>query len=160
MHCETIVAPPLALIIDWEGGVIKALHLKWSQRVTPDTTLSPMAEELAAALRRYVAGEDPQWPDLPLDVTGLPPFRRSALTALKEKVKYGTVQTYAELAAMAGSPQGARAAGQAMRNNPWPLVYPCHRINGADGKLTGFGGRNGDLTMKEWLQAHERRHKK
>ena len=57
------------------------------------------------------------------------------------KIKRGQTRTYAELAEMAGSTaSAARAAGQAMRNNPLPIIIPCHRVIGSGGKLHGFGG--------------------
>ena len=60
----------------------------------------------------------------------------------------GQVQSYAWVAAQAGSPQAARAVGQAMASNPFPIVVPCHRVVGQDGGLTGFGG---GLNMKRDL---------
>lgn len=153
---ETIAAPPLALVIEWQDGCIRALHLKWAKDVTASPDLSDTARELLTALKRYVAGQPPRWPDLPLDMDALPPFQRAALEALRREVPMGEVKTYKQLAELAGSPKAFRAAGQAMRNNPWPLVYPCHRINGSDGSLVGFGGADGDLGMKGWLQQHEK----
>ncbi len=90
------------------------------------------------ALARYVAGEDVRWPKLPLDFSRLTPFHQEALDAL-HRVAHGTTTTYGELAAMAGSPGAARAAGRAMATNPFPLVLPCHRVVGKNGALTGFG---------------------
>ncbi|GAB7021952.1 methylated-DNA--[protein]-cysteine S-methyltransferase [Salidesulfovibrio brasiliensis] len=158
MRSETIVAAPLALELEWNGETIKALHLKWAKDATASPDPSATARKLLAALERYVAGQNPDWPDLPLDIDALPPFHRAALKALRDNVPSGDVKTYKQLAEMAGSPKAFRAAGQAMRNNPWPLVYPCHRINGSDGKLIGFGGADGDLGMKGWLQQHEKQH--
>lgn len=57
------------------------------------------------------------------------------------RIPYGAVATYGELAARAGSPRAARAAGNAMRNNPVPILVPCHRVLPADGSLGGYGGR-------------------
>lgn len=159
MQVEVVAAEPLALEIYWNAGTVARLELKWAASATPTQDPGPMAQQLRDALKRYVAGQRPHWPELPLDLDALPPFRRKALCALFDKVAFGEVVTYAQLAEMAGSPKGYRAAGQAMRHNPWPLVYPCHRVNGSSGSLTGFGGADGDLDMKQWLQTHERKHR-
>ena len=59
---------------------------------------------------------------------------------LTRGIPRGQTRTYGELARMAGSPGAARAVGQAMARNPWPIIVPCHRVLGSDGALTGFGG--------------------
>jgi methylated-DNA-[protein]-cysteine S-methyltransferase len=65
---------------------------------------------------------------------------------------WGETVSYAELARRAGVPGAARAIGAANGRNPIPVVVPCHRVIGADGTLTGFGG---GVERKEWLLAHE-----
>jgi len=94
---------------------------------------------LAGDLRRYFDGQPVDLAMYPVDVAGLPPFHRRALLAAR-RISYGQVRTYGWLAKHAGRPRAARAAGQAMRTNPLPLVIPCHRVVGAGGALTGFGG--------------------
>jgi methylated-DNA-[protein]-cysteine S-methyltransferase len=64
------------------------------------------------------------------------------------RVPYGEVTTYGELAARAGKPRAARAVGTFMNRNPIPIVLPCHRVVGANGSLTGYGG---GLERKEQL---------
>ncbi len=149
MHYEIVCAAPLAMEIRWKDGQIEDLHLLWSKDVSPSEELSSHGKALQQAMERYVRGESVQWPDLPLAMDRLSSFSAKALKQLK-KVQPGTVVTYGELAAMAGSPNGARAAGRAMATNPWPLVYPCHRVVGAGGKMTGFSGADG-IPMKEYL---------
>jgi methylated-DNA-[protein]-cysteine S-methyltransferase len=83
----------------------------------------------------------------PVDLSDHPPFRRAALAAAR-KIPYGEVRSYRWLAEAAGNPRASRAAGQAMHYNPAPLVIPCHRVVGASGALTGFGG---GLAMKRAL---------
>lgn len=68
---------------------------------------------------------------------------------------YGTITTYGRVAETAGSPGAARAVGMACRNNPIPLLIPCHRVIGANGRLTGFFG--GGLDLKQRLIDLERR---
>lgn len=65
----------------------------------------------------------------------------------------GKVATYGQVAALLGNPKAARAIGIAMRNNPHPLVMPCHRVVAADGALTGYSYKNGIATKKEILLA-------
>ncbi len=77
--------------------------------------------------------------DLPLDVSRVPEFQRVVLHELA-LVPYGEVTTYGALAARVGKPRAARAVGGAMHHNPIPIVLPCHRVIGASGSLTGYGG--------------------
>jgi methylated-DNA-[protein]-cysteine S-methyltransferase len=76
--------------------------------------------------------------DLPLDLR-VAPFYEQVLHELA-RVPYGHVDTYGHLAALVGRPKAARAVGTVMNRNPIPIVLPCHRIIGADGSLTGYGG--------------------
>ena len=94
---------------------------------------------LAEDLRRYFAGDPVDLRRYPVDLFDLPPFFRRALLAARN-IPYGQTKSYGWVAARAGSPAAARAAGQAMARNPIPLVVPCHRVLGAGGALTGFGG--------------------
>lgn len=68
------------------------------------------------------------------------------------RIPYGETVSYRELAAAAGRPRGARAAGMACNRNPIPIIIPCHRVIGASGRLTGYGG---GLDIKEKLLALE-----
>ena len=81
-------------------------------------------------------------------------FQRLALQATFA-IPYGRTATYAEIASQLGNPRLARAVGRAEATNPMPLVLPCHRVLGTDGKLHGYGGPGG-IGMKEWLLALER----
>jgi methylated-DNA-[protein]-cysteine S-methyltransferase len=85
--------------------------------------------------------------DLPVDVGMLADFNRRVLRELG-RVPYGEVVTYGELASRAARPRAARAVGTVMNRNPLPIVLPCHRVVGANGKLVGYGG---GLERKEAL---------
>jgi methylated-DNA-[protein]-cysteine S-methyltransferase len=85
--------------------------------------------------------------DLPVDVAMLAEFNRRVLRELA-RVPYGEVVTYGELAARAARPRAARAVGTVMNRNPLPIVLPCHRVVGANGKLVGYAG---GLERKEAL---------
>ncbi len=85
--------------------------------------------------------------DLSLDLHLLAGFNRRVLDELV-RVPYGEVVTYGELASRAARPRAARAVGTVMNRNPIPIVLPCHRVIGANGKLVGYGG---GLDRKETL---------
>jgi methylated-DNA-[protein]-cysteine S-methyltransferase len=89
-------------------------------------------------LDEYFEGRRTEF-DLPLDVSRVPEFQRVVLHELA-LVPYGEVTTYGALAARVGKPRAARAVGGAMNRNPIPIVLPCHRVIGASGSLTGYGG--------------------
>ena len=88
--------------------------------------------------------------DLPLDPPGTP-FQRRVWDALRA-IPYGSTLSYSELARRLGDPLATRAVGAANGQNPIPIIVPCHRVVGADGSLTGFGG---GLDRKRWLLEHE-----
>ena len=102
-------------------------------------------------LEEYAAGTRLDF-DLPLAPRGTS-WQQTVWQALTE-IPCGETRSYTELAALAGRPAAARAAGRANATNPIPLVIPCHRVIGADGSLTGYGG---GLHIKERLLAHEAR---
>jgi methylated-DNA-[protein]-cysteine S-methyltransferase len=85
--------------------------------------------------------------DLALDLRAAPDYHRRVLTELA-RVEYGHTTTYGALAARTGNPRAARAVGTVMNRNPVPIVLPCHRVVGANGSLTGYGG---GLDRKELL---------
>lgn len=88
--------------------------------------------------------------DLPLDADGSA-FERSVWNLLRT-IPYGATTSYGELARRLGDPRATRAVGAANGKNPIPIIVPCHRVVGARGELTGFGG---GLDRKRWLLEHE-----
>ncbi len=104
----------------------------------------------ARALRRYFAGECAALDELAVDPGGTA-FQRSVWLALR-RIPAGRTWSYSELAQAVGRPQAVRAVGAANGSNPLPLVLPCHRVIGADGRLVGYGG---GLETKAWLLRHE-----
>jgi methylated-DNA-[protein]-cysteine S-methyltransferase len=102
-----------------------------------------------AQLAAYLQGQQRDF-DLPIDWSRLTPFQQEVLTAVCA-VPYGATATYGEIARRIGRDKGsARAVGRANATNPMPLVIPCHRILGNDGRLQGYGG-GGGLATKAWL---------
>jgi len=147
---ETLAAPPLALAMHWRGGLVVALRLARAEAARLDADASGEARAVQAALARLAAGQPADFPLLPLAWELVPPFTRQVLHTLLARVGHGETVTYGELARLAGQPGKARAVGQAMARNPWPLVVPCHRVLGAGGCLTGYTNPHG-LPLKELL---------
>jgi methylated-DNA-[protein]-cysteine S-methyltransferase len=83
------------------------------------------------------------------------PFQEKVLTALR-RVPYGETISYGKLAEKIGKPKASRAVGQANAKNPIPIVIPCHRVIGSNGKLTGFGG---GISIKQALLDLERQYR-
>ena len=105
--------------------------------------------EVRRQLEEYFAGTRKSF-ELTLVPTGTA-FQRSVWQALTE-IPFGSTWSYGELAQHIGRPKAVRAVGAANGANPLPIVVPCHRVIGANGKLTGFGG---GLPAKEYLLALE-----
>jgi methylated-DNA-[protein]-cysteine S-methyltransferase len=118
----------------------------------PDDGRGPASAILARAceqLAQYFAGSRTTF-DIPLDPPGTP-FQRRVWEALRA-IPYGTTLSYSDLARRLGDLRATRAVGAANSRNPIPIIVPCHRVVGANGALTGFGG---GLDRKRWLLEHE-----
>jgi methylated-DNA-[protein]-cysteine S-methyltransferase len=126
----------------------------------PDAALDELSADFGARVLRipkrvdrvireldeYFAGKRQEF-DLETDLSPVPDFQRLALRELA-RVPFGEVTTYGALAAKIGKPGAARAIGGAMNRNPIPIVLPCHRVVGSNGKLVGYAG---GLDRKEQL---------
>jgi len=106
--------------------------------------LAPYAKEL----REYLEGKRHVF-TIPIDWTPFTQFQREALQAVF-RIPYGETRTYIDIAREIDRPHAYRAVGAANAMNPMPIVVPCHRVIGTDGKLHGYGGGEG-LPTKEWL---------
>jgi len=111
---------------------------------------NPLRETIRQ-LRAYFAGKLENF-DLPLAPQGTP-FQLKVWELLCE-IPYGETISYGQLACRVGNPKASRAVGLANGSNPIPIIIPCHRVIGSNGKLTGYGG---GLPIKEKLLALERR---
>jgi len=114
------------------------------------TSHSEVLRQAAFELEEYFAGKRSVF-DLPLDPVGTP-FQLEVWRALRD-VPFGETAAYGEIARRIGRPAASRAVGAANGRNPISIIIPCHRIIGAGGDLTGYGG---GLNRKEWLLRHER----
>lgn len=126
-----------------EAAALQRLRERHGHGEPDDGRLAGLKARLQATCR----GEAVNFDDLPLDAHQGTDFRRRVWAATRA-IPRGQTRTYGELAREVGSPGAARAVGQAMARNPWPIVVPCHRVVGSDGRLTGFGG---GLEMKRHL---------
>ena len=137
---------PLGLVAS-DAGVQEVLF--HGRGVRPNGK-SPVLSEAVRQLQAYFDGELLTF-DLPLDLHGTE-FQRRCWLALGS-IPYGQTVSYGEQARRLGlGPDAARAVGAANGQNPLPIVLPCHRVIGADGSLTGFGG---GLHVKRFLLEHE-----
>jgi methylated-DNA-[protein]-cysteine S-methyltransferase len=95
--------------------------------------------KFANDLQAFAEGKAFSFDASSLDMSRVPPFHRKVLRALA-RISKGKVSSYGKIAAKAGAAGGARAAGQGCANNPFPIVFPCHRVVRSDGSMGGFGG--------------------
>ena len=131
---------------DHHGGVDAVLDAL-AQRLSPRILEAPAKlDPVRRELDEYFAGARTAF-DLPLDWALAGDFARRILQATAA-IPFGEVRTYGEVAARAGNPKAARAAGRALGSNPIPIVVPCHRVVGAGGRLVGY---TGGLHRKEAL---------
>jgi methylated-DNA-[protein]-cysteine S-methyltransferase len=99
-----------------------------------------LLKETRKQLKAYFAGKLTAF-DLPLAAEGTP-FQKKVWAEL-EKIPYGVTRSYGQLATAIGNPQASRAVGLANGRNPISIIVPCHRVIGANGSLTGYGGGMG-----------------
>ena len=133
---------------DCERRMQKILSLRYgdSERSRTDNPLG-----VTSRLRAYFAGELDALDDIPADPHGSE-FQQSVWRELR-RIPVGQTISYGQLATRIGQPTASRAVGMANSKNPVGIVIPCHRVIGANGKLTGYAGGVG---RKQWLLDHER----
>ncbi|MEU6623219.1 methylated-DNA--[protein]-cysteine S-methyltransferase [Streptomyces litmocidini] len=142
---------PLTLVA--VDGVLSRVHMTGQRHRPPEETFGePDPRPFGEAIRQldaYFAGELTEF-DLPLNLIGTP-FQLRVWQQLL-RIPYGETRTYGELAEELGSPGASRAVGLANGKNPVSIIVPCHRVIGAGGGLTGYGG---GLDRKQRLLAFE-----
>ena len=147
----TVVSDGTALrALDFEG--YEARMKKLLERQYGVVTLRRAKDPggVITALKRYLEGELDVIDDIPVQSNGTP-FQQTVWMHLRD-IPAGHTESYGALAARVGRPKASRAVGLANGTNPIPIVVPCHRVIGANGKLTGYGG---GMERKQWLLAHE-----
>jgi len=145
-----IDSPMGPLRIAEEKGAICLLDRAANEPLCPPRT--PVLQEAQRQLAEYFDGTRRDF-DLPLHTQGTA-FQELCWAALRQ-IPYGETRSYAQQAELIGRPSAVRAVGGANHRNPIFIVIPCHRVIGASGALTGYGG---GLSMKEWLLNHEKSH--
>ncbi len=133
---------------DRHGGLKHGLNRRFGGQPIEDEADPAGA---VSGLAAYFAGDLGALDGIAVDPGGTP-FQRDVWSALR-RVAAGRTVSYGELAELSGHPRAVRAVGLANARNPIAIVIPCHRVIGADGSLTGYGG---GLERKEWLLRHER----
>ena len=133
---------------DYEERMLRLLRAHYGEvELTPAETPARFRK----AIEAYFKGDLNALESLPVETAGTG-FQRTVWKALRE-IPAGTTRSYGELAARIGKPKASRAVGLANGSNPVGIIVPCHRVIGADGSLTGYGG---GLERKRWLLDHER----
>lgn len=145
--CHVLVHSPVGdLTLVTDGTALTALyfvehqHAPGTDRLGPQVDVDDAPDVLQRTVRQlaqYFAGERTDF-DLPLAPTGTA-FQQQVWAALRE-IPYAQTRSYGQVAASLGKPGASRAVGLANGRNPLSIVVPCHRVIGADGSLTGYGG--------------------
>jgi methylated-DNA-[protein]-cysteine S-methyltransferase len=150
-------SPIGSLLLTSDGKALTGLFMEPSHRPQSSDgwTQGAGIPPLAAAVRQlneYFAGTRREF-DLPIHLDGSE-FQKRVWQELMA-IPYGVTWSYGQLAKRIGNPNASRAVGLANGRNPISILVPCHRVIGADGTLTGYGG---GLERKRWLLAHEGLH--
>jgi methylated-DNA-[protein]-cysteine S-methyltransferase len=153
-YYATVQSPIGELFLAGDGDALGILYMSdandysdaYAGRTRDEAALRPVIDQL----RAYFAGDLQQF-DLRLSPSGTE-FQREVWDALNT-IPYGETRSYGEIAAQIGKPKAARAVGMANNRNPIAVIVPCHRVIGANGSLTGYGG---GLGRKELLLELER----
>lgn len=146
-HC-VIPSPIGHIAICEQDGAICAIDFSEAELCPPAT---PLLSEAARQLNAYFDGTLTEF-SLPIRMEGTA-FRMKCWEALRT-IPYGETISYGEQARQIGNPKAVRAVGGANHHNLISIVVPCHRVIGADGSMTGYGG---GMDKKIWLLEHERR---
>lgn len=156
MTYYTVMPSPIGeIMLSADGEGLTGLYMEFRRYEPPAQTDWVRADDNAilvqahAQLDEYFGGKRTDF-DLPLNPSGTA-FQKQVWQELCN-IPYGTTISYGELAARVGNPAASRAVGLANGRNPISIIVPCHRVIGADGSLTGYGG---GLERKETLLAHE-----
>jgi methylated-DNA-[protein]-cysteine S-methyltransferase len=137
MNILTIDSPLGPLQLESDGKHLTAIRFPGKHAAGADSSPDSVLQAARTQLDEYFAGSRQRF-DLPLAARGTP-FQESVWQALAA-IPWGEVRSYRDIACAIGKPKAVRAVGAANGRNPLPIVVPCHRVIGADGSLTGFGG--------------------
>ena len=158
MNAFTYFESPIGrLLLTCDGAALTGLFMEPSRKAqstdgwVEDVTVGPLQSTLRQ-LTEYFSGTRRKF-DLPLRLQGTA-FQQRVWRELTE-IPYGETWSYGQLAKRIDKPGASRAVGLANGRNPISILVPCHRVIGADGSMTGYGG---GIERKQWLLAHEGLH--
>ena len=153
-YIRRVASPIGRLEITSDGDAITTLsiersgHLPFEQ--VPENS-NAVLDRAAEQLTEYFAGTRKDF-DLPVSLAGTE-FQQSVWNQLND-LEFGQVASYGELGLATGRATAGRAVGGAVGANPIPIIVPCHRVLGSDGRITGYSGGEG-IPTKAWLLRHE-----
>jgi len=161
LFVDRMTSPIGPILLVWQSEALRALnfgddeqrlHLllrlaRGTYRLAPERAPA----QIRSPIEKYFHGELTAIDSVTVQTSGTL-FQQQVWKALRQ-IPAGSTTTYGELATRIGRPGASRAVGLANGSNPVAIVVPCHRVIGADGTLTGYGG---GLDRKRWLLAHER----
>ena len=159
MHTK-IDSPVGKLILVSDGGFLKGIYFfnEKHNAIIPSNSIEKNDEnifiETTAQLQQYFEGKLRVF-DIPVKFDGTD-FQKSVWNELLN-IPYGETVSYLDIAKKINNPGAVRAVGQTNGRNPLSIVYPCHRVIGSNGRLTGYGG---GIQNKKWLLEHEIRYSK
>lgn len=149
MNALEMKSPVGTLTLLEHDDALTGLYMETHRVPKAEYRSSALLKRAQRQLLEYFAGKRDRF-DVPLRLEGTD-FQRQVWAALAQ-IPFGSTCSYAELARRIGRPQAVRAVGSANGANPVSIIIPCHRVIGANGALTGYGG---GLPRKHWLLAHE-----
>lgn len=150
IHC---FSSPIGVVRLTEGGG-SIIRIEFIDAAADESTApTPLLHEAEKQIKAFLSGEHRQL-NFPIRMIGTP-FQQCVWCVLQQ-IPYGTTRTYGEIATEIGNPRATRAVGMACNKNPLLLIIPCHRVLGANGKLTGFAY---GTDAKQRLLELEKRHR-
>ncbi|MFC5501198.1 methylated-DNA--[protein]-cysteine S-methyltransferase [Lysinimonas soli] len=153
-HLRRLASPIGRIEVVGNGEAIVSLSIEHEGRLPWDGVpeqSDPVLDRAVEQLEQYFAGHRKDF-DLPLSLAGTA-FQLSVWEQLVE-LDFGEVVSYGELGRATGRETAGRAVGGAVGSNPIPIIVPCHRVLGSDGRITGYSGGEG-IPTKSWLLRHE-----
>lgn len=140
-------------LVEESGFLIRVLYADLEQKEGVFVQETPLIRNGFCQIKEYLSGKRPFF-DLPILTKGTP-FQKRVWQALQD-IPYGTTVSYQDLADKIGNPKAARAVGMANHHNPCPILIPCHRVIGKNGRLVGYAG---GIELKQKLLDLERQNR-